>query len=207
MSLVRCGLDVIRHQPDDQENTAVTNHFSFGPGRREDIENLQTLQLRAGDGFRKFGMPEVADKPPIGAKVLQAAMRRGHLEVARLGLVIAGFSLVQDYGPDCHLEQMSVDPKFMRRGFGGQILKRVIQMAIERGQNRVTLSTFRHVPWNAPFYKKHGFQEMDSATLTPALLKYKNAEIATGLDMKSRAFMACGLCDTAGGLGKSTLRS
>lgn len=49
---------------------------------------------------------------------------------------------------------------------------------------RVTLITYADVPWNAPFYRRHGWAE--SADLSPALRLLREHEQALGLDDHGR---------------------
>jgi hypothetical protein len=44
----------------------------------------------------------------------------------------------------------------------------------------MTLSTFADVPWNAPFYARHGFETF--ADLGPGLHGYRATEVSIGLD-------------------------
>ena len=53
----------------------------------------------------------------------------------------------------------------------------------------LTLSTFRSVPWNAPYYARLGFAELPAAELTPGLTEILAAETAFGLDPAERVFM------------------
>jgi hypothetical protein len=49
---------------------------------------------------------------------------------------------------------------------------------------RVTLTTYADVPWNGPWYARHGFAEL--AELTPELARLRAAERAAGLDRHGR---------------------
>ena len=40
-------------------------------------------------------------------------------------------------------------------------------MGGEAGYPRITLSTFRDVPWNRPFYERRGFRVVDPGGLPP----------------------------------------
>ncbi|MFF4343276.1 hypothetical protein ACFY00_25515 [Kitasatospora sp. NPDC001540] len=50
----------------------------------------------------------------------------------------------------------------------------------------LTLSTFRSVPWNVPYYLRIGFREVPPAELTPALRQLPAEEAAFGLDPAGR---------------------
>ncbi len=49
------------------------------------------------------------------------------------------------------------------------LLERVIESARQMGYPAVTLTTFREVPWNAPFYTRLGFAMLDELTLPAGL--------------------------------------
>ena len=50
-----------------------------------------------------------------------------------------------------------VDPAHGRQGIGTRLVHTVIDWARSRRFENLTLMTFRHLPWNAPFYAKLGF--------------------------------------------------
>jgi hypothetical protein len=53
----------------------------------------------------------------------------------------------------------------------------------------VTLTTFRDIPWNAPFYARLGFHELTDCELTPALQARVVEEAAHGLPTEMRVVM------------------
>jgi GNAT superfamily N-acetyltransferase len=58
-----------------------------------------------------------------------------------------------------HLHQIAVHPDHGRRGIGSALMAAVIARA---GDADVTLTTFRDVPWNGPWYAGLGFVELTS---------------------------------------------
>ncbi|WP_306369919.1 GNAT family N-acetyltransferase [Nocardiopsis sp. CC223A] len=56
-----------------------------------------------------------------------------------------------------HLEQLAVHPDHGRRGVGSALLEAVCAGAAAAGSPRVTLTTFRDLPWNGPWYTARGF--------------------------------------------------
>ena len=89
-----------------------------------------------------------------------------------------GFVQVLELDARFHLEQLSVHPDAQRRGIGAALLDAAEQAVIARGGSVITLRTFADVPWNAPFYRSHGFVE---AELPVALAALKDAERRLGL--------------------------
>jgi hypothetical protein len=51
------------------------------------------------------------------------------------------------------------------------------------------LSTFRDVPWNGPFYRKHGFRDLQPAEWTPGMRAIREKEAQHGLRVEARVFM------------------
>jgi GNAT superfamily N-acetyltransferase len=70
-----------------------------------------------------------------------------------------------------HLHQIAVHPSYARQGIGSALMGRVISVA---GNAGVTLTTFRDVPWNGPWYRKLGFREIHE--LGPGLAALVEAE-------------------------------
>ena len=61
--------------------------------------------------------------------------------------------------------------------------------AAEHGYAAVTLSTFREVPWNGPFYRRHGFADLPRAAWTPEMRAIHEQEGCRGLRTDVRVFM------------------
>jgi len=92
-------------------------------------------------------------------------------------------------GGALHIEQVSVDPAFARRRLGRRLIEHVVDEAQARGLRSVTLTTFRDVPWNAPYYERCGFAVVPAAELGPALVRVRADEAARGLDAAPRVAM------------------
>ncbi|WP_040406055.1 GNAT family N-acetyltransferase [Amycolatopsis nigrescens] len=89
-----------------------------------------------------------------------------------------GFAVYGPLDDAVHLHQISVVPEHGRRGIGTALLSAIVQESTKS----VTLTTFRDVPWNAPWYRKHGFLEFSDADWGPGLRRLVAAERAAGLD-------------------------
>lgn len=79
---------------------------------------------------------------------------------------IIGFAHVLEVDEIAHLEQLSVLPAFGRQGHGGALLHAAIDEASARGYKTLTLRTYADVPWNAGFYRAHGFEDHQPAPHT-----------------------------------------
>lgn len=72
-----------------------------------------------------------------------------------------GFAVASDPGPCLYLHELSVDPAHGRRGIGAALLAAVVAHARWAFHSAVALDTFRDVPFNAPFYRRHGFVALE----------------------------------------------
>lgn len=89
-----------------------------------------------------------------------------------------GFAHVLEFDARFHLEQLSVDPDAQGRGIGAALLAAAEDGVRARGASVVTLRTFADVPWNAPFYRRHGYVDADLPVAMTGLLE---AEVRLGL--------------------------
>jgi GNAT superfamily N-acetyltransferase len=99
-----------------------------------------------------------------------------------------GFALVELMDDAAHLEEVDVLPEYGRRGIGAALVQTVCAWAAMQ-QLPVTLTTFRDIPWNAPFYARLGFHELTECELTPALQARVVEEAAHGLPTEMRVVM------------------
>ena len=97
---------------------------------------------------------------------------------------MVGFAVLERVDGDVHLEQLSVHPSAVRRGIGAALLAAVVEHARAAGARRVTLLTYADVPWNAPWYARHGWQVTDD--LGPELQALAAREVDLGLDRHGR---------------------
>jgi GNAT superfamily N-acetyltransferase len=148
------------------------------------------IELRAGALFSPEDLaPEWASQT-TALSVYEQAQREARLIVARdpAGRVV-GFALLDRVGGIPHLEEVDVEPEFGRRGIGRLLVLASCDWARAQGSDRITLSTFRDVAWNAPFYARLGFDEIPEADLSVALRRLREKEGREGLDPSKRIMM------------------
>ncbi len=99
-----------------------------------------------------------------------------------LGTAIAGW---------LHLQELSVARSAQRRGLGAALMNAAIAAAPGLSCSRLSLTTDRLLPWNAPFYARLGYAEVaDDDAILPAWLAALPARIAaSGLDPARRCIM------------------
>lgn len=100
----------------------------------------------------------------------------------------AGFVLVSNLGTGLHIDELSVSAAHQRQGLGRQLIERIQNVAIARGCASVTLTTFRDVAWNRPYYEHLGFEVCD-VSRAPVLEAVMLKEAEYGLQFCDRCFM------------------
>ncbi|WP_200209903.1 GNAT family N-acetyltransferase [Micromonospora coerulea] len=154
------------------------------------MTRLQQIEVASGNPFREIGMAEIADMPSLPLDVLAGCQEAGRawvaVDVADRPVAFAVADLVDGCA---HVQQLSVNPSYARRGIGRGLLDHVAAWAAGRGLPALTLTTFRSVPWNGPYYARCGFRELPSTEITPGLIDVLAAEVAIGLDPADRVAM------------------
>jgi len=155
-----------------------------------DISALLNIQSAAASRFAGLGLIETADGMPdaIPSEAFATAAIQGLLFTAEHQYRCVGFALSSVERPDLYIDQLSVIPDSGRKGVGSSLLGAMSAEASRRGLWGVSLSTFRNVPWNAPFFEKCGFQEVPHSGLALWQLDIERTQAAT-MDVQSRCFM------------------
>lgn len=96
-----------------------------------------------------------------------------------------GFLSAERQGDALHIVEVSVAQAVQGQGWGRKLVEVAMEHARSNGLESVTLTTFKHVPWNAPFYRRLGFEPATS----PHLEEMLAAEYAHGFEQGSRCAM------------------
>jgi GNAT superfamily N-acetyltransferase len=134
--------------------------------RTNEVRRLQTVERAAAGIFRESDLAAVARDEPTPAWVLARAARAGGLLVLDTEDEPAmGFALVRELDGAAYLAEISVHPAWQRHGLGARLIDAVEDWAAKRGLPWLVLTTFRDVPWNAPYYRRLGFEPMADEAL------------------------------------------
>ena len=167
----------------------MTPGYSIGPAQAEHIPALSAIELAAAQLLRgqasEFVLAETTDE-----RTFANAARDGRLWVASTRNMPVGFALVKMLADNLpHLEEIDVHPSHGGRGLGRALVRTVCEWATFSGYIMLTLTTFRAVPWNFPFYARLGFVEIPRETLRPELAAVVSEEADRGLDPHTRVVM------------------
>jgi GNAT superfamily N-acetyltransferase len=158
--------------------------------RSDDLDRLRDIERAAGQAFRAIGMDAIADDEPMSVAVLDEYRANGRVWVATDDEdAPVAYVVVDVLDGNAHVEQVSVHPDHAGRGLGAQLIDHVAAWAANQRLPAVTLTTFRDVPWNAPYYERCGFVVLDDADIGPELRRRVDEETAHGLDPTIRVCM------------------
>ncbi|MEV0590937.1 GNAT family N-acetyltransferase [Nonomuraea cavernae] len=147
-----------------------------------ELSGLISIELAADGLFQQVGI----EFPP-GTTQIEEVDDPGSVLVE--GEPPAGFALVGWVDGNLHLEQLAVHPSCMRQGIGGRLIAAAREHALAAGAPAVTLTTFRDVPWNAPWYERHGFTVLPEAGWGPELRALVEHERELGIEVAPRVVM------------------
>lgn len=161
--------------------------YTIRPARREDLAVLPLVERRAAARFRTTPFASMADFALTSTQV-DLGRERVWVAVTPDDRVV-GFAIAHLLDGCAHLHELDVDPDHGRRGLGRRLIAAVVGWAGSVGAPAITLSTFRDVPWNAPYYARLGFRPLDEGELSPGLRAICQAEAAAGLPLEHRLCM------------------
>ena len=151
---------------------------------------LPAIERAAAALFPEEDLPRHLAQDTKDIDEFSEAAREGQLWVAWApDEELVGFALVDLVDGTPHLEELDVHPDHGRRGVGSALVETVAAWALDCGFSALTLSTFRHLPWNAPFYARLGFVEIEEEELGSGLRAVRRQEKANGLDIAKRVLM------------------
>jgi GNAT superfamily N-acetyltransferase len=163
--------------------------YRFVTARERDIGALGAIERAAAALLRGHAPASVLEEETDPAE-FRAAQAGGRLWVALLDDVPVGFALVGMLAANLpHLEEIDVHPEHGRRGLGAALVRAVCEWTAGHGYAEVTLTTFRAVAWNMPFYARLGFETIPAAELRPELVAVVDDETARGLNPTTRVVM------------------
>jgi GNAT superfamily N-acetyltransferase len=167
----------------------MTAQYTITDARQDDLAQLPDIELAAARLLVGHA-PDSVLTETTSLETFEKARRARHLWVARTIDGPVGFAHVEIIEPGAaHLEEIDVHPDHGRRGLGTQLVRLVCRWATDNTFQSVTLTTFRDVPWNMPFYSRLGFEVIAPARLSPALRAVVDDETRRGLDPGRRVVM------------------
>jgi GNAT superfamily N-acetyltransferase len=157
--------------------------------RVSDLGYLAMLEVQAGQLFRAVDMSEVANHVP-DQEALRRSQEQGLIWVAEEQGEIAGYIVATVLDGHAHIEQVSVAPAHARQGIGRLLIFHVEEWGRCNQRPATTLTTFRDVPWNGPYYDTLGYRELSDSEIGSELAAAMEHELSLpGIDASRRCAM------------------
>lgn len=120
------------------------------------------------------------------AEVAGADAYRPHLLAQTLWMVDDGddpvaFLAARAEGARLHVDELDVRQDRQGHGLGRRLLAHAADWARAHGFITMSLTTFRSIPWNAPFYARVGFREWDPTDAPASVRQALRNEAAKGM--------------------------
>ncbi|MGF6963351.1 ribosomal protein S18 acetylase RimI-like enzyme [Paraburkholderia sp. WC7.3g] len=155
-----------------------------------DAETIRAIEFEAGLRFVSVGMTGIADAPPMAREIVERKIQAREIIIALdEHAACAGFVMFEPQPARIYVQEIDVLTSHAGRRIGAALIDEVARIARMRQLTQLVLSTYRDVPWNAPYYRRLGFRDLDMSELDAALLARRDAHIARGLDESKRVFM------------------
>jgi len=156
-----------------------------------DAEIFAELEQSAGLSFRADReIAWLADADNLPVERYREIIAEGWSWIAEGGRAQpVAFAAATLEGEELHIWEFNVHIECQRRGIGRGLLQRFISEAAAARIPAMTLTTFRDVPWNAPFYRSMGFEMVAPEQFAPRLTGLLTAEARKGLPAERRCAM------------------
>ena len=164
--------------------------FNVTLAGKEHLAAIGSIEMAAATLFSEADLP--AD---IRYRVTAMADLHDAQDNARIWIALAdgdvpvGFAIATLVDNEAHLDELNVLPKYGRRGIGTELVSAVSCWARDNAFSVLTLITFKHLPWNAAFYEKLGFEALDTKELNSGLARLIAEEGKAGIDVNKRLAM------------------
>lgn len=170
----------------------MSQNWSLRLARPEDAKHWPAIERAAARLFADDPGLDGLDPDDIwGVEELTRLVRKDHCLVSHVGARMAGFLASEPFSRELHVWELDVHPDFQQRGIGAGLIRAAQVDARNSGFKALTLTTFRDVAWNAPFYARLGFEEVTALDAHPRLAELLAKEAEMGLPAERRCAMIC----------------
>ena len=158
----------------------------------QDAQLLPAIETSAAQAFRMIDeLSWLADSPPMSIE-----HHRQLIALSTCWVALdaenrpQGFLSGERHGSDLHIYELSVMQSMQGQGTGRRLIEAAKDYARSSRLSFVTLTTFKNVPWNAPFYSRAGFETKATTDLDQRLAGILSEEYKHGFAPQSRCAMA-----------------
>jgi GNAT superfamily N-acetyltransferase len=166
--------------------------YTIRSAHAEELTLLAQIERSAAILFLDTPYAFLVNAEPLSLDFVRQRFQAGQVWVAIApDNLVVGFAITREVDNTIYLQEMDVDPAHGRRGIGSALVEAVCDWAQLHDYHGISLSTFRNLPWNAPFYSKLGFRMLDESELTIGFKQIRLQEMEAGLSISDRVIMHC----------------
>jgi len=156
--------------------------FKVELARPEHIPALAEIERAAAALFPDYVITPEIRASTVPREQLEIARAEGRLwtAVTNTGTAV-GFAIATREFNAAFLHEIDVHPMHQRQGLGRRLIGEVVRWAETQRFSHVLLTTFEHVPWNAPFYSRLGFRKLAEDQLSRELRERLEDERQRGM--------------------------
>jgi GNAT superfamily N-acetyltransferase len=168
----------------------VNSKYKIVRATSSHLAAIPAIENAAAAIFPEADLPLDLRYTVTDAETLREAQQDGQIWVATdAHETPVGFAMIVVLDGNPHLDEMDVLPAHGRNGIGTRLAKTVIDWAASHGHDLLTLVTFRHLPWNAAFYTRLGFETVQACNIGQELQDVLEEERVAGINMENRVVM------------------
>ena len=135
--------------------------FTIRKAREEDLPLLGPVENSASQVFRTVNLDHIANGPTLPNPQLSAMSNSNHLWVAVNTLdQPVGFVGGEEVDGSFYIVEISVAQHFQGKGAGKALMAAMEQQIRKESFKDITLTTYKHLPWNGPWYAKRGYSDV-----------------------------------------------
>ena len=164
--------------------------WSLRLARPQDADSMPAIELAAARLF--MDDPDLSNidfSDTWEPAELRQMIAKGHCLVVHVHDEMAGFLVSEPFRRELHIWEIDVHPDYQGRGIGAGLIRACQVDARNCGYNAITLTTFRDLAWNAPFYRRLGFVEITDLAAYPRLNSELQEEAEAGFPLERRCAM------------------
>lgn len=164
------------------QNKIKNNDITIRQTQIDDATKLPAIEQSAGQLFSTLEDLRWISEGGVQSveKHLVFIHQQGHWVAVNSDNEPVGFMMTTALPESLFIHELSVSQDWQNRGIGKLLIQKVKDEAKAHKFDSVTLTTFRHVPWNAPYYQRLGFSILPENEIPYSLQKILDDEVESG---------------------------
>lgn len=164
------------------QNKIKNNDITIRQTQFDDAIKLPAIEQSAGQLFSTLEDLRWISESGVQSveKHLAFINHKGHWVAINSDNEPVGFIMTTPLPESLFIHELSVSQDWQNRGIGKLLIQKIKDEAKIHKFDVVTLTTFRHVPWNAPYYQRLGFSILSESEIPHSLQEILNNEVESG---------------------------